>query len=697
MSPEIISEQLEQLLSQLNDQQRVAVEHDESPLLIVAGAGTGKTTTLAHRVAYLIASGVDPSRIMLLTFTRRAATEMLRRVDSILYGLEQRENSSRKSNRPGGGVWGGTFHSIAARMLRKFGNSIGLDSQFTILDRSDAEDLLQVLRVELNLSDSKTRFPLKGTCLDIYSRCMNSQRRLEEVLQFDFSWCVDHQEGLKELFRAFVDRKEIQGVLDYDDLLVFWKALLGSEVGQELVRSQFDSVLVDEYQDTNVLQSDILKLLAPDGQGVTVVGDDAQSIYSFRAATVRNILDFPNDFPDTTIVTLEQNYRSTQPLLEVTNQVIADASERFEKNLWSEREHGPKPLVVECDNEDVQTDYLIDQILDHRENGIPLNKQAILFRASHHSLPIELELGQRNIPFAKYGGLKFIETAHAKDVLAVLRLVENPRDVTAALRVLMLLPGIGRKKATQLIEMLRQEASSFGAWKNFKPPQATRDHWPLFIALLQSLSDRNRETGTMSDELKMVRRFYQPLMESKFDNLRVRQNDLDQLERIADRYSDRSTFLTDLALEPPPAIMEMTDNREQDEECLVLSTIHSAKGLEWEVVYVLQAIEGCIPSEMARRSPEEMEEERRLFYVALTRAKQWLYIGCPRKYFSRGQGFGGGRNVTVQKSRFLSRSTLKNCELINGDAVVDADLLEDRRDTGLSSRSIRDGLKNHWL
>ncbi|QDU79190.1 ATP-dependent DNA helicase PcrA [Polystyrenella longa] len=688
---------LESLLSQLNDQQRVAVEHDLNPLLIVAGAGTGKTTTLAHRVAWLIATGVDPRRIMLLTFTRRAANEMLRRVEAILSGLDHHADRTGRK-RPGRGVWGGTFHSISARMLRKYGNALGLDSQFTILDRTDSEDLLQLLRIDMNLADSKKRFPLKGTCLDIYSRCMNSQRRLEEVLQFDFPWCAEYQDELKGLFRAFVDRKELQGVLDYDDLLVFWRALLDSDTGAEMIRSQFDAVLIDEYQDTNVLQSSILQLLSPEGQGVTVVGDDAQSIYSFRAATVRNILDFPQDFPNTTIVALEQNYRSTQPILEMTNRVISMAPERFEKNLWSDREQGPRPIIVESDNEDVQTDYLISQILEHRENGVPLNRQAVLFRASHHSLPLEIELGHRDIPFAKYGGLKFIETAHAKDLLSFLRIAENPRDEVAVMRVLTMLPGIGRKKGAQLMEMSKGQSDITAGWKDFKPPAATRDHWPLFIALIQSLSLKRSDDEPMSGQLKLVRRFYKPILESKYDNLRARENDLDQLERISDRYVNRASFLTDLALEPPTSMMELKDQtQDADEECLVLSTIHSSKGLEWDVVYLLQAIEGCLPSEMALRSGDDLEEERRLFYVALTRAKHWLYVGCPRRYFTRNNSFPGGRNVSVRKSRFLSDSVLECCEIINADLEIDADDLESYRSTGIDSRSIRDGLKNRWL
>ena len=449
---------IEDLLQKLNPQQREAATHGDSPLLIVAGAGTGKTATLVHRVAWLIAQGVDPGRILLLTFTRRAAAEMLRRVENLLRHLQPprepvRERPAelrRRARFHVGRLWGGTFHAVATRLLRRYGKAIGLPPGFTIHDRADAEDLMNVVRTELGLAKTDQRFPKKGTCMDIYSRCVNAREKLEQALVRHFPWCLEWGAELKRLFSGYVDRKEACGVLDYDDLLLYWHGLLEDPKAGPIVRGQFDCVLVDEYQDTNLLQAEIVYQLSPQGRGVTVVGDDAQSIYSFRAATVRNILDLPEHYPDTKIIRLEQNYRSTQPILEATNRVIGLAAERYAKNLWSDRQEGQRPVQVTCEDEVEQADFVIRKILEHREAGIALRRQAVLFRASHHSMLLEAELTARHIPFHKYGGLKFVETAHVKDLLAFLRLAENPRDEVAAARILPLMPGVGPVKARQL-------------------------------------------------------------------------------------------------------------------------------------------------------------------------------------------------------------------------------------------------------
>ncbi|HEX6985786.1 MAG TPA: ATP-dependent helicase, partial [Planctomycetaceae bacterium] len=400
------------LLDGLNDAQRRAVTHGDSPLLIVAGAGTGKTTTLARRVAWLIRGGVDPGRVLLLTFTRRAAAEMIRRADGLLAAAG--DGQAAKA------VWGGTFHAVAVRLLRRFGAAIGLPPNFTILDRSDAEDLLGSLRADLGLGDAKTRFPGKPLCADIYSRVVNSQRPLEEVLDETYPGQRPHALDLKALFRAYTTRKESEHLLDYDDLLLFWEALLAHPEAGAAVRERFTHVLVDEYQDTNRLQAAILKRLRPDDTGLTVVGDDAQAIYAFRAATVRNILDFPQEFPGAAVVALEQNYRSTQPILDVANAVIAAAKEWHEKTLRATRTGGTPPVLVRCEDEDRQSEAVVARVLEHLENGLPLRRQAVLFRASHHALNLELELNRRGIPFQKYGGLKFLETAHVKDLMAFL-------------------------------------------------------------------------------------------------------------------------------------------------------------------------------------------------------------------------------------------------------------------------------------
>ncbi|MFH0914905.1 MAG: ATP-dependent helicase [bacterium] len=711
------------ILAELNEQQRFAALHGDDPLLIVAGAGTGKTATLAHRVAYKIATGTDPGRILLLTFTRRAAAEMLRRVDGILRRLEAearhanaraateidpvaagmtnhalpedaRAGAARSS--ASGKVWGGTFHATATRLLRLHGRTIGLQPSFTILDRGDAEDLMGVLRSELGLSKNDRRFPLKGTCMDIYSRCVNAREPVEEAVETRFPWCKDEIEDLRRLFAAYVDHKGEQSVLDYDDLLLFWHGLLTDPRAARSIRGRFDHVLVDEYQDTNRLQAEILEMLCPAGKNLTAVGDDAQAIYSFRAATVRNILDFPQRFPNTHIVTLEQNYRSTQAILDATNEVIAGAAERHAKNLWSRRSDGAKPQLVSCEDEDEQTEFVIRQVLEHREAGLALRRQAVLFRASHHSLALELELTRRNIPFHKYGGLRFVETAHVKDLMAFLRLAENPRDLMAGTRVLMLLPGIGPKKARSLMDRLaggteqagaapraeQGEAdlaraapsetapsetapsgssstgiapAGFAAWAGCPAPTAAAaGKWGELISLMTSIG--SREPGDLASQIKRTRLFYTPLLERLYDNARARLMDLEQLEWLAARFPDRARFLAEIALDPPTYTEDLAGPPVLDEDFLILSTMHSAKGLEWDAVYVIHAADGNIPSDMATGKLEEIEEERRLLYVALTRAKDWLYVCYPLRYYTYPRNFSDVHGY-AQLTRFLPEGT----------------------------------------
>ena len=423
------------MLQELNPEQLAAAQHGDGALLIVAGAGTGKTATLVHRVAYLIERGADPRRILLLTFTRRASAEMLRRVEAV---LAERATGGNGAGASRGGapdrVWGGTFHAIAARLLRIHARDIGMQPDFTIVDRGDAEDLMHVARTALGLGRGGARFPQKSTCLDVYSRCVNAQLPLSEVLHTAFPWCLPAEDGLGQLFARYTDAKEEQQVLDYDDLLLFWRGLLADPAGGARVRERFDHVLVDEFQDTNALQADIVSLLRPDGTGVTCVGDDAQAIYGFRAATVRNILDFEQRFPGASVRTLTRNYRSTDAIVAATNAVIAEAAERRDKELWTERKDGGRPVLATCRDEDEQTQWLCERILEHREQGTELKKQAVLFRAQHHSMSLEMELSRCNIPFHKYGGLRFVEMAHVKDLVSFLRLAENPRDAMAGLR-----------------------------------------------------------------------------------------------------------------------------------------------------------------------------------------------------------------------------------------------------------------------
>jgi DNA helicase II / ATP-dependent DNA helicase PcrA len=684
---------IDSLLAELNDQQRAAAGHPRDPLLIIAGAGTGKTATLAHRVAWLVASGTDPGRILLLTFTRRAAAEMLRRVDQILERAGRTLGLAHHSGPVARRIWGGTFHAVASRLLRLHCDTVGLPRAFTILDRGDSEDLMQEERAARGLGDSKTRFPLKGTCLDIYSRCVNCRQPLAAVVETAFPWCSQHIEALKGLFHAYVDRKEALAVLDYDDLLLYWHALFEKPEPAQVIRSRFDAILVDEYQDTNALQAEILQGLAPSGQGLTVVGDDAQSIYSFRAATVRNILDFPSQFPGGSVVSLERNYRSTQPILDATNAVMAQAQEGFRKNLWTDRKDGLLPELVHCQDEAEQTQFVVAQVLRARETGTPLKHQAILFRAGHHSLDLELELARRNIPFQKYGGLRFIETAHVKDLLSFLRLAENPRDMLAGARMLQLVPGIGPKKSAQLLDKLTAARGDFRAWKDFAPPAQSGETWPALVELLIGLSSPAAQTESIASQVHRVRTLYAPLLEQKLDHAQARLRDLEQLEIVAGRFADRTEFLADITLDPPTSTQELAADPLLDEDYVILSTIHSAKGLEWDSVFVIHAADGNMPSDMATSTQEEIEEERRLFYVALTRARNRLFVCYPQRYYfanrRRGDEYG-----FAQRTRFLPAEV---AALFQDRLGIEQDPLVQKiveaASTRLSSSEVRERLK----
>lgn len=462
-------------LSTLNDAQReaatfgVATDVLAGPLLVIAGAGTGKTNTLAHRVAHLLVNGAQPESIMLLTFSRRAADEMTRRVQRIVAQVSPRLATLARAGLP----WSGTFHGVGARLLREYAGRIGLDPAFTIHDREDSADLMNLVRHDIGLSGKAKRFPLKGTCLAIYSAAVNTQSPLAEVLQSSFPWCAEWEADLKMLFRAYVEAKQAQQVLDYDDLLLYWAQIAAEPAIARELGARFAHVLVDEYQDTNRLQSSILLSIKPDGRGLTVVGDDAQSIYSFRGATVRNILDFPQQFdPPARRITLEQNYRSTPPLLDAANAVIGEADERFAKQLWSARSGTQKPLLVSVRDDAAQAEFVVTQILARREGGMRLKSQAVLFRSSSHSMRLEIELTRRNIPFVKFGGLKFLEAAHVKDMLAVLRWAQNLRDRVAGFRALQLLAGIGPKTAARILDNIQLRRPVLRCWPSSRCPMA---------------------------------------------------------------------------------------------------------------------------------------------------------------------------------------------------------------------------------
>ncbi len=638
-------------LDKLNPDQRRAAEHGIGPLLVIAGAGSGKTSTLAHRVAHLIVTGADPHKILLMTFSRRAASEMARRVERIVVQALGANSGAATAAL----AWSGTFHGIGARLLREFAGVVGLDPAFTIHDREDSADLINLVRHELGFSRLETRFPTKGTCLAIYSRTVNEEAPLDRVLLRSFPWCAGRQAELTALFRAYVEAKQRQNVLDYDDLLLYVAGLLGEPALAAEIGGRFDHVLVDEYQDTNRLQASILAALKPDGHGVTVVGDDAQSIYSFRAATVRNILDFPGRFsPAAAVVTLARNYRSTVPILAASNAVIALASERFTKDLWSERASGERPLLVTVRDEADQARYVVAEVLKNREAGTLLKAQAVLFRASHHSGPLEIELTRRNIPFVKYGGLKFLDAAHVKDVLALLRFAENPRDRVAGFRVLQLLPGVGPGTAAQALDRAGEAPRAEAALAAFVPPARAAADWPAFAALYAGLAG---ESAWPAD-IERARLWYEPHLERRHEDAIVRRNDLLQLEAIAAAYPSRERFLTELTLDPPEATSDQAGPPTLDEDYLILSTIHSAKGQEWRAVFLLNCIDGCIPSDLATGASEEIEEERRLLYVAMTRAKDQLDLIVPQRCYVTNQRRNGDRHLYAQRTRFIPDAIL---------------------------------------
>jgi len=632
-------------LETLNPEQRRAVEHgQDGALLIVAGAGSGKTNTLAYRVAHLVCRGADPRRILLLTFSRRAAVEMERRAGRI---LQRVLGGSRVPALP----WSGTFHGVGARLLREYAPRIGLSESFTIQDRGDSEDLLAVVRHELGLGAAKTRFPGKATCLAVYSRTLNGCGALPDVLRSAFPWCAHWEGELRHLFAAYTAAKQAQNVLDYDDLLLYWAHAVADAAMAREMGERFDHVLVDEYQDTNRLQAQIILALKPDGRGVTVVGDDAQSIYSFRAATVRNILDFPSQFPTPArLITLERNYRSTQPILDASNALIGLASERFTKNLWSERRSGEKPDLVAVRDEADQACCVAESVLRYHESGIAFKSQAVLFRSSHHSAQLEVELARRGIPFVKYGGLRFLEAAHVKDVLSVLRWAENPRGRMAGFRVARLLPGIGSATAARLLAAMEASADPVSALLAFAVAPAAADEWARFTSMFASLRSPH---SSWPAEVEQVARWYEPHLLRLYEDAIVRQRDIVQLRQIAATYPSRERFLTELALDPPGATSDEADAPGRDDDYLVLSTIHSAKGQEWKTVHVLNVVDGCIPSDMATGTSGEIEEERRLLYVAMTRARDHLRLVVPQRFYVHSQAAQGDRHVYAARTRFI--------------------------------------------
>jgi DNA helicase-2/ATP-dependent DNA helicase PcrA len=630
------------LASELNPEQAAAATHGDGPLLIIAGAGTGKTRTLVYRVAHLIERGVRPDRILLLTFTRRAAQEMLARAEKLVGA------NSRK-------VHGGTFHATAHRLLRRFGPSAGLAKDFTIMDQSDAADLMQLSRSQLGYAQKSKRFPKKETLQYVYSRHINTGFSVDDIIRDEYAQFIEYREDFGKIYADYTTRKQERNLVDYDDLLLFWALMLEAspELGAKIA-GMYDHVLVDEYQDTNVLQARILKGMCRTHSNITVVGDDAQSIYSFRGANFRNILGFPRQFEGARVVTLEQNYRSTPEILDATNTMISRASERFTKNLWTKRDGGEMPWLVAAQDEQQQTQFVVDRILELHEEGIPLREIAVLFRAGYMSADLEIELTNRKIPFEKWGGLKFLEAAHVKDVLAFLRILENPRDEVSWYRILLLLPGIGDATARSAIDSMATAAWESAAFGRYSPPPRARAAHQALVLLLDELrSGSPADEAKVSVDIARVRMLYDSILRDKYDRPEPRIADLEQLQIIASGYPDRATFLSALALEPPQATQDLPGgSSNEDEDLLVLSTAHSAKGKEWEAVFVIWAVDGWFPSARCLNSDEETDEERRLMYVAMTRAKNYLSVTYPLNAYSTRRG---SEYTLDQLSRFIDR------------------------------------------
>lgn len=649
--------------AELNPEQLAAATHGDGPLLIIAGAGTGKTRTLVYRVAHLIDRGVKPERILLLTFTRRAAHEMLSRAERLVGGASSK-------------VHGGTFHATGHRLLRQFGRAAGLPDQFSIMDQGDAVDLMGIARANLGVGKKEKRFPKKETLHWLYSRHINTELPIEDILHEEAPQFLDYSQEIVRIFAEYISRKQERALVDYDDLLLCWALML--EHSPDLatkIAGMYDHVLVDEFQDTNQLQARVLRGMCRTHRNISVVGDDAQSIYSFRGASQRNILDFPRHFAGARLVTLEQNYRSTQPILDVTNTVISRAHERFTKNLWTKRVGGDRPWLVTIRDEHEQTRFVVDRVLELHEEGVPLREMAVLFRAGYMSADLEIELANRNVPFEKWGGLKFLEAAHVKDVVAFLRIIDNPRDEVSWYRVLMLMPGIGDTTARGILATMADRGWDADALTLWTPPPRARDAHKSLSQLMRRLRGNSRldapaPAHPVATEIDVIRQLYDHLLRDKYDRPEPRLADLDQLRAIATSFPSRSAFLSTIALEPPQNTQDLAEGTsEEDNDALILSTAHSSKGKEWDVVFLIWAVDGWFPMARSTEQEDELEEERRLMYVAMTRARNHLAVSYPMNSYSTRRGADYSID---QLSRFLDRGVRERMQRVVLEAPGDA-------------------------
>jgi DNA helicase-2/ATP-dependent DNA helicase PcrA len=631
MKPVSSGRDVESLLAELNPAQREAASTTDGPVLVIAGAGTGKTRTLIYRTAVLVEKGVNPESILLLTFTRRAAEEMRQRAGLLL---------DTRCDR----VSGGTFHATGAALLRRYGRPIGLDPSFTILDRADSEEVVGLVRAELKLGDRSRRFPKKKALLDIISKGLNRDVSIEQTVAQEYPHFLEYVGDIMRVGSAYHEQKRRRQLVDYDDLLTLLVKLLEeSPPEREIIGSLYRYIMVDEYQDTNRLQARLVRLLAQGHDNVMAVGDDAQSIYGFRGACFRNIMDFPEEFPGTRIIKLTENYRSTPEVLGVANRVIAGARERYEKDLVANRDSGEVPSLICAPTENMQSRFVCQRILELHESGVPLEEIAVLFRSAFHTFDLEVELARHNLPFVKRGGLKFMETAHVKDVVAYIRVLYNPRDAISWGRLLKLHAGIGDVTARKLFDQIETADDPWAALGALPAPWGER-----LQPLAHMLVPLARKERPPAEQITEVIDYYIPQLKSAFDDHPKRIKDLDQLIAISERYDRLEPFLTDLALEPPEASVAGVDPEERQSH-LILSTIHSAKGLEWKAVFVIWAVDGRFPSAYAEGSDDELDEERRLMYVALTRAKDHLTVTYPINVYDRASGM-----VLSKPCRFIA-------------------------------------------
>ncbi len=594
---------------ELNAQQFQAVKHPSGPALVIAGAGTGKTRVLTFRSSFLIESGVPPEQILLLTFSRKSAAEMKRRAAHLLDARGEK-------------IAGGTFHGYAHILLRRYAEALGYANNFTIIDRSDAEDAVHLLRNKLGFGEGNKRFPNKKTILNVISQSLNTGKKFRKILAEDYPQHLECEDDLVVISRFYEEYKKRKQLFDYDDLLLKLRDLLKLPELGETIAKQTSQILVDEYQDTNHLQLEILQLLAKPHGNIMAVGDDFQSIYAFRGANFKNIISFEQHFPSASVYKIEENYRSTNTILSFTNDIISSAKEKYEKKLFSNILSEQKPVLLEPSNEPMQSAFVTQRILELQEEGILLKKMAVLFRSGAHSNDLEVALNSARIPYRKFGGFKFTESSHVKDILAHLRVYHNAADAPAWNRILLLQEGIGPGTAGKLIEKIVDQGLGLSG---LEAPEFKDKKYSLGLAALKKAIEAVGAQENVAEMVESIFVFAEPILKNHYDDFKKRRDDLESLVKIATRYDTLSELLSDLTLDPPEteADLAVTD---KEEDYLTLSTIHSAKGLEWQVVFVLALAEGYFPSSYSVADEESLEEERRLFYVAATRAEKWLYL-----------------------------------------------------------------------